>query len=146
MESVQYVSLAYAVLPPQILDWFDLTKIEEEITDPTFKELYVGEFHIYLDERDNRSDGQQSFRPNGFTEETRIRDFPIRDRRVTLHIRRRRWIDEDGHNILIDTYPLMAKGFRCSEEFAAFLKETAGYIPGNSPVGGSQLGSGRTES
>lgn len=141
MESKQYLSLAYAVLPPSILDWFDLVRIDEEITDPTFKELYVGVFHIYLDERDNRPSEMQHLRANGYTEETKVQDFPIRDRKVTLHIRRRRWIDEDGHNVLIDTYPLMAEGFRCSEEFAAFLKETAGYVPGDSPVGGSQLGS-----
>ena len=45
---------------------------------------------IYLDERDNRKEEQQDLRPNGFTEPATVSDFPMRDRRVELHIRRRR--------------------------------------------------------
>ena len=70
-------------------------------------------------------------RPNGFTEETKVSDFPIRDRKVLLHIRRRRWLDSEGKNVIISTYPLVEQGTRYSPEFAAFLKETAGYDPDN---------------
>lgn len=53
--------------------------------------LYQSELHIYLDERDNRSADDNDLQPNGFTESSQVEDFPIRDRKVLLHIRRRRW-------------------------------------------------------
>lgn len=92
----QELSLAYMVLPPSILDWFDIVKVYEQITDTTGKEVFVGIIHIYLDESDNRTSETAHLRPNGFTEETKVSDFPIRDRKVLLHIRRRRWLDSDG--------------------------------------------------
>ncbi len=51
---------------------------------------------MYLDERDNRTDEMQDLRPNGFMEETVISDFPVRDKKKTLHIRRRRWLTPEG--------------------------------------------------
>lgn len=126
---MQHLSLAYLVLPSSILDWFDIVKVEEQITDPTGKEVFVGVIHIYLDESDNRGADTYFLRPNGFTEESVITDFPIRDRRVLLHVRRRRWLDRENHNVIISTCPLAAKGTRYSPEFAAFLKEASGHHP-----------------
>ena len=81
----QELSLAYMVLPPSILDWFDIVKVKEQITDPTGKEVFVGIIHIYLDESDNRTSDMVHLRPNGFTEETKVSDFPIRDRNCLLY-------------------------------------------------------------
>lgn len=134
-----YFSLAYIVLPPSILDWFNLTKVEEEITDPLKEELYVGIIHIYLDERDHRTEEMSSLRPNGFTEPTLVNDFPIRDRKVVLHVRRRRWLNAQGQNVIVNAYSLTADGTRYSEEFAAFLKETFGYIPCDGPFSGAAV-------
>lgn len=130
-KETQHLSLAYMVLPSSILDWFDIVKLDEEVTDPTGKEIFVGIIHIYLDEGDNRGSDDASLRPNGFTEETVVSDFPIRDRKVLLHIRRRRWLDAEGHNVILNAYPLVAEGTRYSPEFAAFLKEAYGYCPGH---------------
>ena len=107
----QELSLAYMVLPPSILDWFGIVKVDEKIRDTTSETAHL--------------------RPNGFTEETKVSDFPIRDRKVLLHIRRRRWLDSEGKNVIISTYPLVEQGTRYSPEFAAFLKEAAGYDPDN---------------
>ena len=137
--TTQYFSLAYIVLPPSILDWFELVNVDEEITDPSKEKLYVGIIHIYLDERDNLPDTQKHLKANGFTEPTRINDFPIRDRKVVLHVRRRRWLDEEGHNVIVNAYPLAADGTRYSEEFAFFLKETFGYIPCDGPFCGAAV-------
>lgn len=125
----QELSLAYMVLPPSILDWFDIVKVEEQITDTTGKEVFVGMIHIYLDESDNRTSDTAHLRPNGFTEETKVSDFPIRDRKVLLHIRRRRWLDSEGKNVIISTYPLVEQGTRYSPEFAAFLKRQLDTTP-----------------
>ena len=127
----QYLSLAYMVLPSSILDWFDITSVDADIADAPDEDGFVGVVHIYLDESDNRDDSQRHLRANGFTEETKVSDFPIRDKRVLLHIRRRRWLDSDGHNIIINPYPLVAQGTRYSPEFAAFLKDAYGLDPDN---------------
>jgi len=77
--------------------------------------------------------------PNGFTEPTEVADFPIRDRKVMLHIRRRRWKDEAGHNVILNIYPITAEGTRYSEEFVAFLKWNVGYDSGDLQTLGSIL-------
>ena len=95
-------------LPEGLLDFFDLVWVESQSL-------------IHLDERDNRTEDMQELRPNGFTEPTILTDFPIRERRVELHIRRRRWLTPDGKNVILNIYPLVASGTRYSAEFAAFF-------------------------
>ena len=43
---------------------------------------FIGCLQMYLDERDNRTEEMQALRPNGFTEETVISDFPVRDKKT----------------------------------------------------------------
>lgn len=126
-------------LPESILDWFEYVKVTEEPIKPKKDELFKSRLHIYLDERDNRTNEHLFLKPNGFTEPTEVADFPIRDRKVTLHIRRRRWKDEAGHNVILNLYPLTAEGTRYSEEFAAFLKGSVGYDSGDFETLGSIL-------
>ena len=112
------------MLPESMLDCFDIVKVAEEAiprTDASFRP-YKRMVNLYLDERDNRTEEQQSFKPNGFTEYTRVTDFPLRNRLVTLHIRRRRYIDTEGKNTVLCEYPLKAEGTSISPEFADFLK------------------------
>lgn len=77
-------TLATLVLPSQILDFFTIVSVRE-----------VGpEFHISLDERmDKTLSGDANFESKGFMEAVNITDFPIRDHKVILKIRRRRWTD-----------------------------------------------------
>ena len=133
-----YVFMSSFLLPEGMLDFFEVVRIDEEPL-PKEKVYTGGILHIYLDELDNRTNDQQSFSPNGFTEATLINDFPIRDRKVVLHVRRRRWLDAEGHNVVLNVYNLATKGTRYSEEFAAFLKESLGYIPSNGPFAGVLL-------
>ena len=117
-----------------MLDFFELVWMEtESLTSRESKKdiLYTGTLHMYLDERDNRTEEMQDLRPNGFTEETVISDFPVRDKKLTLHIRRRRWLTPEGKSVILNMYPLVAEGTRYSAEFAAFLKEGIGYDPGD---------------
>ena len=127
------------ILPESILDWFDYVRATEEPIEPKKDELYKSRLHIYLDERDNRTNEHLFLTPNGFTEPTEVADFPIRDRKVMLHIRRRRWKDEAGHNVILNIYPIAAEGTRYSEEFAAFLKGSVGYDSGDFETLGSIL-------
>ena len=116
-----------AVLPTQILDYFSIVGISQTST----------EIHISLDERMNPelSGGDVHFESKGFMEAVSVTDFPIRDHKVILKIRRRRWMDTrtgKSFSIPIDL-DIVAKGIRYSKEFGAFLKETYGDIPGDLP-------------
>jgi len=126
-ENILY-SLAYMVLPMGVLDSFDLVSVEEEQNPKDTDILYPTILHLSLDEKDNRGDNRQDWRMNGFSAEHKFEDYPIRDRRVVLHVRRRRWIDSDGHNRFSDLPLLYAKGTGYSDEFGAFLKEGLGYL------------------
>ena len=83
-------------LPDGLLDYFEPVMAEDKEHQIKKDEVYKRELHLYFDERDNRTEDLQYLRPNGFTEERLISDFPARARKLTLHIRRRRWLDEEG--------------------------------------------------
>lgn len=71
------------------------------------------------------------FESKGFMEAVSVTDFPIRDHRAILMIRRRRWTDtrtSRSFSIPINL-DVVCKGIRYSKEFGAFFKETYGDIP-----------------
>ena len=118
--------LAQVVLPREILDYFAMSGIEQSET----------EIHIKLDEKKNRElSGDANFESKGFMEAVKVTDFPIRDHKVILHIRRRRWTDtRTGKSFVMPIdLSIVAKGTRYSKEFGAFLKETYGDIPRDLP-------------
>ncbi len=118
--------LAQVVLPSQILEYFAVVGVEQ-----TPKEI-----RISLDERMNEElSSDVHFESKGFMEAVSVTDFPIRDHKVILKIRRRRWLDTrtgKSFSIPIDL-DVSAKGTRYSKEFGAFLKETYGDIPCDLP-------------
>lgn len=114
-----------------MLDFFELVWMETEslTSRESQKEIeYTGVLHSHLDERDSRTEDLQDLRSNGFTEPATMSDFPVRDRRVDLHIRRRRWLTQDGRSAILNIYPLIAEGAKYSVAFAEFLKKH-GYDP-----------------
>ena len=42
----------------------------------------------------------------GFTLSKKIQDYPIRGNAVYLHVRRRKWLDQDTNEILTKTYSI----------------------------------------
>lgn len=135
-----YKVLAGYLLPKGILEYFDVTDVQEEHTgvmEETGDERVL--LHIYLDEQDKREEEWHELTPNGFTESRQVNDFPIRDRKVVLHIRRRRWLSADGKNVVLDRYSLIAKDTGYSREFADVLKKIFGYLPDNGPLAGAVL-------
>ena len=84
MENVFLKAIANVVLPTQILDYFTIVGVEQTKT----------EIHISLDERMNKElSDDVHFESKGFMEPVNVTDFPIRDHKVILRIRRRRWTD-----------------------------------------------------
>ena len=115
-------------LPDGMIDWFEVVStIEEPNTGITKADvLYNSILNIYLDERDSDQCEQLGLKPNGFTEPTVIKDYPIRNRKVLLHVRRRRYLDADGRNVIVNQYPLTADGTKVSVEFGVFFKDDDG--------------------
>ena len=126
MENDYLNMLARIVLPAQILDYFLISRVEQ-----ISKEIYIS-----LDEKMNPELSKDlHFESKGFMAAVSVTDFPIRDHKVILKIRRRRWTDlrtGKSFNIPIDL-DVVAKGTRYSKEFGAFLKETYGDVPGDLP-------------
>jgi hypothetical protein len=125
-----YVKLFQLILPVDIALFFDFVDVREEtVTDRR-------ELHLYLDEKPIVPTGYKStdLSPNGFYEGGSIQDFPIRDRRVHLHVRRRRWLDNSTGKSVSKDWDLVAQGTRHSKEFAAFLKGLLGEIPDYGPL------------
>ena len=122
-------------LPEGMIDWFEIVKVTEEPNTGTAQAdvLYNSVLNIHLDERDNRTGEELGLKPNGFTEPTVVKDYPIRNRKVLLHVRRRRYIDADGRNVILNQYPLVADGTKVSVEFGLFFKDSDGHaaIDGN---------------
>ena len=112
------------MLPSEMLDYFDVVKIEQSSTliELSLDEIYPS---CYRDNPDIES--------KGFMAPTTITDFPIRDHKLLLHVRRRRWLNlKDGVSFCRPLH-LVAEGTCYSKEFAAFLKETYGEFPRDLP-------------
>lgn len=140
LSTFDYSTLVRYMLPEDILDYFEITKIDEEVTnekDETGTVIRI--LHIYLDEHDLRDKVWHDMQPNGFTEPRLFNDFPQREHKVLLHVRRRRWLDENGHNVVLETLPLVAEGTCYSVEFADFLKKMVGHLPSDGPMRGALL-------
>jgi len=116
------LTLAKYILPEEIFLYFEITQIEEQ----NFKEL-----HIYLDESAVVPEGYSCYTlsSKGFHAESLIKDFPIRDRAVMLHVRRRRLLVEELDKVVSRDWDLVADGTRYTQGFATFLKGLIGYLP-----------------
>jgi hypothetical protein len=119
------IELIKYVLPPELVSYFDLVGIEE----------MEDTLHLYMDESEAVPEEYESLvlLANGFYEESTIKDFPLRDKKVVLHVRRRRWKDPQGKSYSRQ-WDLTAEGTRYSKEFAYFLKEAFGYLPDTGPI------------
>ena len=119
----QLHALARVILPKEIIDNFDIVGIEEK----------SDVLHIRLDEQAIYPEGytEDTVSSNGFLPSSSVFDFPIRDRKVVLHIRRRRWIEKETGKSLSRSWEITAKGTRYTVGFAAFLKEVFGYDAGS---------------
>ena len=102
------------LLPTGMLEYFEITEVKE---NGNSVDIYLTELNIIPSEYKN--DKLQS---KGFYEEITINDFPIRGKRLLLHLKRRRWLNESTGDIVNRDWELVAKGTRMTQEFASFLK------------------------
>lgn len=105
------------VLPEAICDYFELTGYKKD-PEREVMDLYLQEIITVPSEFSNAR-----LTSKGFFDEVTIQDFPIRGHKVFLHIKRRRWLNEDTGKVVCRNWEVIAKGTRITQDFAAFLKE-----------------------
>ena len=110
MEEKNLYQLAEFVLPSDILHYFSIVKIEPDSSL----------LRIYLDEKMEKELSEDlHFESQGFMDAVDVTDFPIRDHKVILVLRRRRWIDtRTGKSFSLPLQiDITASGTRYSKEF-----------------------------
>lgn len=103
------------LLPEGLTDYFEVVDVEECAT----------QLILHLDENSlSESEmGDNGYLSKGFYPSVDIQDFPVRDRSLTLRIRRRRWQEKSTGNPYMRDWDVIAEGTRLTREFADFLKE-----------------------
>ena len=109
-----YIDLLKVLLPELLITHFDIAK--HEVRDNVL--------HLYFEEKKNipQEISSQMVIAHGFHKETTIQDFPVRGKKVFLHVKRRRWLDKNTKQVVQRDWDLVAQGTRMTVEFAAFLK------------------------
>jgi len=117
----QYDQLLRALLPAELFDYFEITFVQtgEKALD------------VYLDELNRPPVAYKGERlaSKGFHPAVVVQDFPIRERAVYLHVRRRKWQVESTGAIVSNTWEATARGTRYTKGFASFLKDVFGFVP-----------------
>ena len=113
-----YETLVSLLLPPGILEFFELTNISQL---PTGLNIYLEEKNLIPIEYKD-----QKLESKGFLPEITIQDFPIRGQKVSLCIKRRRWEVLESGAIISRDWHLVKKGTRMTTEFGTFLKGILG--------------------
>lgn len=114
-------ALVELILPQCFVDYFKVVEIQQ---DNCRVDIYLDELFMVPEDRSGHK-----IESKGFLEAVTIQDYPLRDKRVTFHVRRRKWYDADNSEYFTNSYDLVAEGTRYSKEFAAFLKELPRDIP-----------------
>lgn len=106
------------LLPDGLTEYFSLTRVEQN----------DGVLHIYLQELNiaPHEYHQERLESKGFLPEISVQDFPIRGKKVFLHIQRRRWLVISSGQLISRDWNLVSKGTRMTQEFGLFLKKIFG--------------------
>ena len=119
------IDLSRYILPEEIFRYFVLDRVEEK-----------GEqLHFYLEEANVLPEEYlgESMESKGFHRERVIKDFPLRDKALYLHVRRRRWLRRSTGEVVSRDWNLVAEGTHYTQGFASFLKALIGYLPDSGP-------------
>lgn len=114
-----YKDFAQVLLPEGILDYYELTDFKKE----------ENSLLIFLEEKAEIPPEYkgESYRLSGFMPEVTIKDFPIREYKAELKIKRRRWLLTASNTKVTRNWNLLSPGTRMTKCFADFLKELAKY-------------------
>jgi hypothetical protein len=113
--------LLKALLPEEIFKYFEIIKVVVNLTT----------IDVHLDELNLPSPAFKNLKliSKGFHPAVIVQDFPLRERAMFLHVRRRKWQVESTGEIVSNKWDTTAKGTRYTKGFAAFLKDIFGQLP-----------------
>ncbi len=113
-----FKALMPLIIPEGVSDYFEMTHYSQG----------DGRLDIFLEEMNVIPEEFQSnsLLSKGFFEPITLQDFPIRGQQVYLHVKRRRWLNQDTDKVVYRNWELVAKGTRITQDFAAFLKGISG--------------------
>jgi len=117
----QYSQLLEALLPAEIFTYFEITQVQ---TSTDRLDVHLDELNVPPTKYQ-----EQKLFSKGFYPAAEVQDFPIRERAVFLHVRRRKWQVESTGHIVSNTWDTVAEGTRYTKGFASFLKDVFGYLP-----------------
>lgn len=102
------IELAKLLLPERTLEYFELIRVLKDKAG----------FVIFLEEKNDLPEEYkgQKFHSKGFYPEVRIQDFPIREHKVMLGIKRRRWENPNTGEIVSRNWDLVMQGTRLTKE------------------------------
>jgi len=117
----QYKLLVKALLPEEIFNYFEIVQVIVNLTT----------IDVHLDELNFPSSEFKDLKLNskGSHPAVIVQDFPLRERAMFLHVRRRKWQVESTGEIVSNKWDTTAKGTRYTKGFAAFLKDVFGQLP-----------------
>lgn len=109
------------ILLEELFEYFEIESINE----------HGKEVHVYLVEINTKPANQESLNlhSKGFYDTITVQDFPLRNKALYLHIKRRKWVNVDTGDVVSRDWKLVAQGTRYTQSFADFLKGLLGYLP-----------------
>ncbi len=116
-----YQNLVRLILPEELFEYFEVTNLVIEDRSVS----------VFLDELNVIPEGfsGEKLTSKGFYPTTIIQDFPIRNKALYLHVRRRRWLVESTKEVVSRDWDSVAEGTRYTKSFADFLKGLFGQLP-----------------
>lgn len=115
------LNLVKLILPEELFEYFEVTNL---VIDERVVSVYLDERNIIPEEYSG-----EKLTSKGFYPASVIQDFPIRNKALYLHVRRRRWLLESTKEVVTRDWDLVAEGTRYTKSFADFLKGLFGQLP-----------------
>lgn len=114
-------SILRLILPEELFEYFEIETLVEESS----------EVHVYMVEINTKPicDNSEKLISKGFYDSVTIQDFPLRRKALYLHIKRRKWANQDTGAVVSREWRVVAQGTRYTQSFADFLKGLLGYLP-----------------
>lgn len=113
-----FKALMPLIIPAGVSDYFQMTHYSQ---DENRLDVFLEEMNIIPEEFEGNK-----LLSKGFFQAITLQDFPIRGRQVYLHVKRRRWLNQDTDKVVYRNWELVAKGTRITQDFADFLKGIRG--------------------
>ena len=106
------------------IDWtrYEIEKIEK-ITDDKISP-FTGRINFFITEKNIKPTGQEKEKliSKWFYDTKKIRDFQVRTKIATLHIKRRKWYNEDKNVTVSEDLKVNYEGIKSPEDLIFFFE------------------------